>query len=171
MADSNEPSNEWRERVPVSFAIDEFERQSGRWKSPDWELAWFKVLFDSPPQAVAMQIEDDSTSVMRTRWSGFSLRLYKDAGESYWSNLMSGKPRVFIICEIDEDSDSKIQPQLVTASQDEANAHLETDSIVLSVEMPDQLADNLEKFVVNNYVPEIKKKRKRVEGDALGPKS
>ncbi len=171
MSDTADQNSQWRERVPVSFAIDETERQSGRWKSPDWELAWFQVLEGDKPLAFHVDIDESREGVRRTRWNGFSLRLYKDAGESYWANLMSECPRVFIVCEIDEDSDCKINPQLITASQDEANAHLETDSTVLSVEMPAQLILNLERFVVNNYVPEVKKKRKRVEGDALGSKS
>lgn len=170
MPDTPDQNSRWRQRVPVTFAIDETERQSGRWKSLDWELAWFQVLDGEQPPAFRVDIDESREGVRRTRWSGFSLRLYKDAGESYWANLMSEHPRVFIICEIDDDSDTKIQPQLITASQDEANAHLETDSTVLSVEMPDQLLLNLERFVVNNYVPEVKKKRKRVGGDALGTK-
>lgn len=171
MSDTSDQNSQWRQRVPVAFAIDETERQSGRWKSLDWELAWFQILEGEQPPAFHVDIDESREGVRRTRWSGFSLRLYKDAGESYWANLMSTNPRVFIICEIDDDSDTKIQPQLITASQDEANAHLETDSTVLSVEMPDQLLLNLERFVVHNYVPEAKKKRKRIGGDALGTKS
>jgi len=157
--------------VPIVFSIDEVQRRSGRWTSPDWELASFEVLSVEKPEAFSVAINRGPDERVRTHWRGFALRLYKDAGESYWANLMSGNPRVFVICEIDEDSDSHIQPQLLTASQDEANAHLETDSFVLSVEMPTELADNLERFVVENYVPEQKRKRKRVEGDALGAKT
>lgn len=170
MSQQDNSAKEWRDVVPVLFSIDEVQRRSGRWTSPDWELASLEVMPDSKPEPFSVDIVAGSDGAVRTHWRGFALRLYKDAGESYWANLMSGKPRIFVICEIDEESDSHIQPQLLTASQDEANAHLETDSFVLSVEMPFELADNLERFVVDTYVPEQKRKRKRVEGDALGSK-
>ena len=50
---------------------------------------------------------------------------------------------------------------LVTANQDEANAHMESDDPVYSVPMPDKVLQWVERFVVTRYEPEVKRKRKR----------
>ena len=47
------------------------------------------------------------------------------------------------------------------ASQDEANAHLESDDPVYSVPMPEKIVEWVERYVVENYEPEARKKRKR----------
>ena len=55
----------------------------------------------------------------------------------------------------------EIEPFYVTANQDEAVGHLETDDIVLSIPMPEEIRELLEHYVVNHYRPVEKKKRKR----------
>ena len=96
-------------------------------------------------------------------WSGLKLSLYKDAGESYWYNLMSETPYLYVICNIDEgdDGDESLIPVLVTADQQEATGHMEIDDRVYSVPMPEQVHQWVERFVLENYVPQQKKKRKR----------
>ena len=54
-----------------------------------------------------------------------------------------------------------IQPFVVSPNQDEANSHMESEDLVYSVPMPDTLIDWMERYVVDNYQPVIKKKRKR----------
>jgi hypothetical protein len=90
--------------------------------------------------------------------------LYKDACESYWYNLLSDTPHLFVICYQDpepEDESMAITPVIVSPNQDEANAHMESEDLVYSVPMPDQAIAWLEHFVVDHYDPVIKKKRKR----------
>ena len=52
-------------------------------------------------------------------------------------------------------------PVLVTPSFDEANAYSEGDDDVETVDKPAELVQWLEAFVIENYVPEKRKKRKR----------
>ena len=54
-------------------------------------------------------------------------------------------------------------PSLVTADQDEAMSHQEGDDQVFSTAMPAEIYGQLERFVVENYKPEMKKKRKRTD--------
>ena len=61
----------------------------------------------------------------------------------------------------DEEGEAELVPAIVTASQDEANAHLESDDPVYSVPMPEKIVEWTERYVVENYEPEVKKKRKR----------
>lgn len=94
-------------------------------------------------------------------WSGLKVSLYKDDGESYYHNLMCEQPKAFIVCKSDELDSEQCQPFLVTLSYDEASSYLEVDELVLSVDMPAELCRWVEKFVLEHYVPEKKRKRKR----------
>lgn len=92
-------------------------------------------------------------------WTGLTVALYKDAAEAYWFNLSGDTPALYVACCENEASD--IAPVLVTADSSEAGMHEEGDDIVFSVPMPPELYQRLERYVVENYVPQEKKKRKR----------
>jgi hypothetical protein len=72
---------------------------------------------------------------------------------------MSDKPSAFIICN--EGQDEPLQPAIVTLSYGEATSYMETDVRVERVDMPADLYRSLEQYVLANYVPEKRKKRKR----------
>ena len=131
------------------------------WHSTQWELV--AVLSDPDgPNSLEGPIEiRKSDIVSQYLWKGLRMKLFVDATEGYWYNLLSEVPYAFIVCAQDVDDDAVPVPILVTASQDEAGAHLETDSLVLSAPLPADVRDKTEEFVVNNYVPQVKKKRKR----------
>ncbi len=61
----------------------------------------------------------------------------------------------------DDEDQGAMEPVLVTANQDEANAHMESEDLVFSVPMPGQVIDWVERFVMEHYNPVIMKKRKR----------
>jgi hypothetical protein len=100
-------------------------------------------------------------------WSGFKVTLYKDACERYWHALIGDKPLVYVVCRDDaEDEDSarsdiSVSPVMVTIDYDEASACAETDSLVLSSEIPPELYRYMESFVLQHYKPKEFKKRKR----------
>ncbi len=94
-------------------------------------------------------------------YTGLSIELHKDDAESFYCNLMSDNPSVFVIC--DEEQDEPLQPSIVTLSYAEATTYMETDQRVERVEMPAELYRWLEQYVLANYVPEKKKKRKRTD--------
>lgn len=89
---------------------------------------------------------------------GFHLRLHVDECESYYHNLRSPTPRCFVIATPD-DSGTPV-PFLVSLSFDEANAYLEGEEQVFSVDMPPELYRWCEQFVLQHYVPTKKKKRR-----------
>ncbi len=93
-------------------------------------------------------------------WSGFRVTLYRDACERYWHALIGDKPLVYVVCREDE-ADGGDEPALVTIDYDEAIAHGETDAKVLSTDIPAELYQLMETFVLDNYKPTEFKKRKR----------
>ena len=92
-------------------------------------------------------------------WSGLSVSLFVDEAESYYLNLMSDQPRVFVVC--DHQADGRLKPILATLSFDEAAAYEEGDLLVADAPIPPELYQWLEGFVLAHYVPEKRRKRKR----------
>jgi hypothetical protein len=92
-------------------------------------------------------------------WSGFPLRLYRDETESYYLNLLSKNPSLYVICY--RNAQDIPEPFLVSASFDAAHAYLEGEADVEAVPMPPELYPWIERYVVNHYLPEPTMKRKR----------
>jgi len=149
-----------RSRIPVSVILERRLTRSGRWTAPRWELAG--VLPGESDANGERVLLTDSDGVQRYLWSGLCLELFKDGAEGYWYNLLADTPYLFVVCSIDDSgSGDEIDSILVTVNQDEATGHMESDDLVLSIPMPAELCDQVERFVVENYVPATKKKRKR----------
>lgn len=156
--------------IPVGILLERRLARVGRWTQPQWDIAAIVGGRDVAAEERRFTLVADAQEQRQYLFSGLTLRLYKDACESYWYNLMSDAPRLFVVCfEQEEDErplDEKgraleVLPVLVTASQDEAGAHMESDDHVYSVPMPMKIHQWLEQFVVEHYTPEQKKKRKR----------
>lgn len=92
-------------------------------------------------------------------WSGLTVRLYKDELESYYHNLISERPSIYVISSVTEEG--CLQPFRVSACFDEANAYNEAGQHIESLPMPPELYQWVESYVLNNYVPEPRIKRKR----------
>ncbi len=151
-------------RFPVSVLMERRLARSGPWSEYQWECVAVTAGERIAGGESGMTLVSEDGDAARFLWSGMPVELHADGCESYWYNLQSETPYLFVICHRDEaaeDDSMAVAPALVTASQDEANAHLESEDLVFSVPMPDQVVAWLEHYVVHHYVPVIKKKRKR----------
>ncbi len=92
--------------------------------------------------------------------TGLQLRLYEDECEGYYHNLMSPKPGCFIVAEQPDDPDDMPIPYLASLSFDEVHAYLEGDEQVYAVEIPAELYQWAEAFILTHYVATKKTKRK-----------
>ncbi len=146
----------------VSIVLERQEKTVKSWTTYQWELAAVISDKDGPDSMEGPIAIRESRERSQYLWKGLKIRLYVDAAEGYWYNLLSDVPYAFVVLEHDAvDEDEVPIPLLVTVSQDEAGAHLETDSLVLSSPLPSDIRDQTEAFIVNHYVPQTKKKRKR----------
>ena len=151
--------------IPVTVLVECRQARSGRWVEEQWRALAVVAGKDVAGDAFESTLVHQDDQCRRYLWSGLKLSLYKDACESYWYNLMSDEPYLYVVCFEDENEDGEecLNPLLVTADQQEATGHMETDDQVYSVPMPEQVRQWVERFVVENYVPEQKKKRKRTQ--------
>lgn len=90
---------------------------------------------------------------------GLEVALHPDECESYYHNMMSESPRAYVVARFSDD-DTRPEPFLISMSFDEAHAYLEGDDEVYAVDVPAELYKWTEAYVIANYFPEKKKKRK-----------
>lgn len=132
---------------------------AGRWRTPVTALAG--IL---PPREASRE-DDDGGDLLRDGAGVFAfdhvpLTLQRDLCESYWANVSGDSPRLFVVCR-EADGAPCARPILVTAAGDEAAGHAETDDLTFAAPMPAAARELVEKFVMDNYFPEPKRKRKR----------
>jgi len=123
------------------------------WGTDNWSLLG---LLPDVSEQIIHQAESDGTVHYLT---DFVLQLYPLHCDSYYHNLMSGKPQVYVISQ--EGSDLKPVPILMTVDYDEAAAYMETGEQVVNADLPENLCQWLERFVLTHYQPEEPKKRRR----------
>lgn len=133
------------------------------------------VVSESSDEKSVRQIFSDG-EVEHYLVNGLSLQLHADECESYYHNLMSPEPGCFIVADQPDSSEEMPIPYLVSLSFDEAHAYLEGDEQVFSVEIPAQLYQWAEAFVLTHYVAIKKTKRKLknwhpTENPSLDPKA
>ena len=143
---------------PVSI-IMERRPASNPWIEESWEAVGITV--GEPGMEVhrgqPLKIHEDGP-VTQYLHGGFTLRLHEDECESYYHNLMTPRPRCYVMARPDEREVPV--PFLVGMSFDEAHAYLEAGDLVYAVAIPAELYRWCEAYVLARYVPERKYKRK-----------
>jgi len=142
---------------PVSIMVDYQATPGNRWQAGRWRVSG--LVAGGQGEGVRQTPLHANAGQQQTLWTGFSVELHKDEAESYYFNIVSDTPRAFVICTLDDNG--PLRPLIVTLSYDEAASYLESDDIVESVAMPAELYRWVEQFVLENYLPQKKKKRKR----------
>ena len=147
--------------LPVAVILGRRMVARSGWSVPSWRAVGV-VAGDNLPhggaRAKPVRSADDEEQFL---WGGLRLELYRDATESYWSNLMGQEPSLFVLCT--EGEDGMLEPLSVTADMHEASSALEGDDKLFSAPIPPEVYQHLERFVVEHHRPEEKRKRKRTD--------
>ena len=114
---------------------------------------------DNPGAVADKTVVHETDTTQHVLWNGLRLEFFRDGGESYWHTLVGDQQELFVVCQDDEDG--VFTPILLTADYDEAMAYQEADDTILSAPMPAKIYQVLERFVLENYAPAARKKRKR----------
>ncbi|MCB2261987.1 MAG: DUF3305 domain-containing protein [Candidatus Thiosymbion ectosymbiont of Robbea hypermnestra] len=146
---------------PVSAVVDFRTDRDRRWGTGHWEVVavvagGHVAGGDQGVRGASIRADADDR---RTLWTGLAVTLHRDDAESYYHNLMAEHPSLFVVAR-DED-DGPLEPYLVTASYGEASSYMETDESVFSLPMPPEVYRWVEGFVLEHYVPEERRKRRR----------
>ena len=145
--------------IPVAVIMARKEITRGAWTVPSWEAVGVVAGENVPgPEARGVPLPPVEGAAQYL-WGGFSLDLYRDGTEDYWSNLVGQKPSLFVVCT--ETDDGVMEPSAVTASPDEASVHVHGDDQVYSAPIPPEVYLQIEAVVVEHHRPAKRKARKR----------
>lgn len=157
-----EQNSELPEDLPSAFEVAVIlEKRRSRttpWRDHTWGAAGVVAASGGDHRHGPQPIRCDEESEQYL-WPGFRLELHRDQAESYYHNLTSDNPGLFVVCRHDEDE--RPEPFLVSASYDEAAAYMEVDETVYRVPVPPEIYRWVEAYVLTHYKPEPRKKRKR----------
>ncbi|MEZ5534284.1 MAG: DUF3305 domain-containing protein [Thiolinea sp.] len=143
-----------RTTFPVAVIMEKRPSIS-RWADAYWKAAGVIVGSQQSTETTLIQEQGDTQQYLIP---GLQVQLYKDQCESYYYNMKSPNPGCYIIA--DKQDEAMPRPFLVTMSYDEAQSYLEGDDEVYAVPAPPELYRWTEEFVLDNYFPEKKVKRK-----------
>jgi hypothetical protein len=141
---------------PVAVILER-RAASNPWVDHVWSAAGIAVGRHSDRPDTALVREEGGVAYFLA--GGLVVRLHVDECESYYHNMRSASPRAYIVARTD-DRNGMPEPFLVSLSFDEAHAYLEGDDEVYAVDIPAELYRWTEAFVIANYFPEKKRKRK-----------
>lgn len=97
-------------------------------------------------------------------WSGFVLRLHASEADSYYYNIVGQNPSLYVFCQ--EDEGGEPCPRAITAEYIEAMAQNETGSAAHAVPMPPEVYRCIEQYVLEHFVPEEPKMKRKHERDS-----
>lgn len=152
--------------MPVGIILER-RPSSSRWQDFSWEVTG--VVPGEHGEHSGLSLIQEQEGCNRYLYAGLKVKLFEDECESYYHNMKSPKPGCFVVArKEDDDLDSPPEPFLISLSFDEAHAYLEGDDLVYAVDVPPALYRWTEAYVIEHYVAEKRKKRKRKDWKA-GP--
>jgi hypothetical protein len=153
-----EPSDRRTPEVfEVAVLVDRRPSRVTRWREFDWSASG--VVAHSDPGSTEPRRIRAEDGLEQFLWPGFELALYRDEAESYHYNISSDAPSLFVVCRMEDDE--RPVPFAVTAAHDEAEAYMEGEETVYKVPMPPEIYRWVEAYVLANFTPRQRKKRKR----------
>lgn len=153
-------------RFSVAVMMERSAVTNNPWIDHQWSAVAVTVDSRRPAPAARRQQVHRENGLLRELHRGFEITLHCDECESYYHNLISEQPRCYVIAIHDESGVPL--PRLVTLSFDEAHAYMEGEGELFAVEVAPELYRWTEAFVLANYVPEKRRKRKRTNWTGEG---
>jgi len=167
MSRITEPQAEGLQHFPVSVILERRPATS-RWIDHVWAAVGITVGRQAAGGEPRLIREEQG--VAHYLVGGLDVALYADECESYYYNLVSDNPRAYVVAHA-EDAHDRPQPFRISMSFDEAHAYLEGEDQIYAVDVPAELYRWTESFVIANYFPEKKRKRKLRDWSADEPGS
>lgn len=154
---------------PLLCELEKQIKQVGRWETESWQWNGVNLTpepltpkISTPTALISEATETEPSSYFQL------LELYKDERSDYRFNLSSRNPKLFLALEfLDTNSAPKISH--LTASQATIACYMDTDYLVLSIDMPLPIQAWMEAFIGRHgELIEVKKKKRKGAGRANG---
>ena len=155
---------------PLQVVLQKSVISRGLWEVDNWSaVACESDRSTEQRQALTCSIEQREKA-SEYRWLGLALELFRDERAAYRFNIGSSDPRLFIVCNEDEEHE-RMEPFLITASQDVAASYMDGgEEDVYSVPMPEAIQCWIEGFIARHGEPELEvgKSKRRHHGRRKG---
>lgn len=137
-------------RYPVSLILGRTWQQSGRWHFPHWQVLEILPCITSPDtgELQCHPVANDG-QIERFLWSGLWLEFFHDGLQGYYQNLTGSHPSLFVLCNSD-DSGDEVGPVAISANHADAEAHMESDGIVLETPLTSPFSSWLADYILEN---------------------
>lgn len=148
---------------PVAVLLRREPRYRGPWRYDHWSLGGVvtgEALADVGGGKRRMRAAGDVTEYF---WTGLTVTLMRSNAETYWFNLTSTSPSLFVVCR--EDPESGLAPTMVTLDQDESTRQFEGDCEVFTTAIPEAMLPDIEAFIMTHYRPEPRRARRQGRGN------
>jgi hypothetical protein len=145
--------------IPIAVVMRRRMIEHGRWRVPSWDVLSVLPADHLASRGASREPVRKGDEEEQYLWSGFALELYRDEAESYWYNLTGDNPALYVLCH--ETPEGDMEPFLVTADHDQGTAGVEADDKVFIAPIPQDIYQEIERFIVEHYVPAERKKRRR----------
>jgi Protein of unknown function (DUF3305) len=154
----NEAQTVTSSRFPVSVILQRREVRQAGMSFPSWQVVGVVAGGSVDAGQRGRTLIRSEGGIEQFLWPGLNVVLHKTDVESYWYNLVASSPSLFIICRPDGDD---MTPVSVTVNYDEAGRCNEAEDQSYAVPLPPEMHQWLERYVMENYVPQEPKKRKK----------
>ena len=148
-----------KQTIPIAVVMRRRMIEHGRWSVPSWDVLSVLPAENLASRGATREPVREGDDEQQYLWSGFALELFRDGAESYWYNLTGDNPALYVLCH--ETPEGDMEPFLVTADHDQGTAGVEADDKVFIAPIPPDIYQAIERFIVENYVPGERKKRRR----------
>lgn len=135
---------------PIALILGRTWRRSGPWQYPNWRVLGVLPYHTSPYSGElnchnAYSGEESEHFL----WSGLWLEFFRDGLQAYYQNLTGMHPSLFLLCHYD-DSEEHLKPVVISANHADAEAHLESDGVVLETPLIAPFSNWLAEYVLDN---------------------
>jgi hypothetical protein len=132
------------------------------WISERWRVLGV-VAGESLGSARERRVVRSGPETREYLWTGLPLCLNVSEADSYYYNLIGDNPSVYVFGH--RDDDGEFVPTQVSIEYIDALAHGESGNEVFAVPMPPEIYRCVEEFVLEHFVPEEpRQRRKRDDG-------
>lgn len=145
-------------QVPLAVVTAREPVAGNRWIEERWKVVG-AVTAAAAGGGIARRLLRAGSEGERYLWSGLTLRLHPSEADAYYYNIIGQNPSLYVYCETDEAGEPC--PRSVTAEYIDAMAYTEGGNVSFAVPMPAEVYRIVEQFVVEHFVPEERKLRRK----------
>lgn len=152
------------DRIPLSVVTAREKVEGNRWIDERWRVVGVIAGHAKDSGGITRTMLRASPDGEQYLWTGFVLRLRPSEADGYYYNIIGQNPSLYVYCEPDDTGEPC--PRSVTAEYIDAMAHSEAGNSTFSVPMPPEVYRCIERYVLEHFVPEEPKMKRKHERDA-----